>query len=71
MTHAPKFWAEKLPESLRAYFWTLVTEWHFSGETAYFRVLEYPLTPYGRKGKNMKEKDLPLVNVALLENGEY
>ena len=48
MTHAPKFWASKLPENLRRAFWGLIarSEGGFSenhlglgGETAYCRVL--------------------------------
>ena len=40
MTHAPKFWADKLTtaQQLKT-FWNLVTEWHFSGETAYYKTL--------------------------------
>ena len=40
MTHAPKFWAEKLPKDLKGAFWALIN-FGFSGETAYCRVLEY------------------------------
>ena len=43
MTHAPKFWADKLPEELRAYFWQLVNApsgYAFGGETAYYLALE-------------------------------
>jgi hypothetical protein len=38
MTHAPKFWADKLPADMRAEFWSLVNDYGFSGETAYHRV---------------------------------
>ena len=38
MTHAPKFWAAKLPVQLVPLFWSLV-EFGFGGETAYCRVL--------------------------------
>jgi hypothetical protein len=40
MTHAPKFWADKLTTpAQRTVFWCLVTEWAFSGETAYYKAL--------------------------------
>lgn len=38
MTHAPKFWAAKLPALLVPLFWSLV-ESGFGGETAYYRAL--------------------------------
>lgn len=38
MTHAPKFWAAKLPLNLRGTFWELI-EIGFGGETAYHRCL--------------------------------
>lgn len=38
MTHAPSFWAAKLPKDLVPLFWCLV-EYGFGGETAYCRVL--------------------------------
>lgn len=37
MTHAPKFWADKLPEDKRDEFWELV-KLGFSGETAFCRL---------------------------------
>jgi hypothetical protein len=40
MTHAPKFWAAKLPTNKLTTFWNLVTEWGFDGETAYCRVMD-------------------------------
>jgi len=40
MTHAPKFFAAKLTtDEQRTVFWCLVTEWRFSGETAYYKAL--------------------------------
>lgn len=39
MNHAPKFFADKLPASQRVLFWNLVTEWGFTGETAYCRIV--------------------------------
>lgn len=39
MSHAPKFWAAKLPHHLQAAFWAEVA-FGFSGETAYCRVLK-------------------------------
>lgn len=39
MSHAPKFFADKLPASQRVLFWNLVTEWGFTGETAYCRIV--------------------------------
>lgn len=49
MTHAPKYWSDKLPAELRPLFWSLIG-WGrggfadhvdgFSGEDAYYRVLE-------------------------------
>ena len=38
MTHAPQFWAAKLPVPLTPLFWSLV-ECGFGGETAYYRAL--------------------------------
>ena len=38
MTHAPKFWENKLPQDKRGEFWGLI-ELGFGGETAYCRVL--------------------------------
>lgn len=38
MTHAAKFWADKVPESLRWHFWELVSV-GFGGETAYHRTM--------------------------------
>ena len=45
MTHAPKFWAWKLPEELRPHFWNLIT-WGFGGETAYYYALEGKFRAY-------------------------
>ena len=39
MTNAPIFWARKLTTDQQIVFWHLVTEWGFSGETAYCRTL--------------------------------
>ncbi len=39
MTHAPKFWAAKLPQERQGEFWGLI-EVGFCGETAYWRVLD-------------------------------
>jgi len=42
MTHAPKFWAMKLPDQqYKSLFWSLIELYNFSGETAYFRTLEW------------------------------
>ena len=39
MTHAPKFWAEKITtEEQKKIFWALVIDWGFTGETAYCRI---------------------------------
>jgi len=40
MTHAPKFWAEKLHADQRGEFWSLVTEFNFSGESAYHWIIK-------------------------------
>jgi hypothetical protein len=40
MMHAPSFWAAKLPKDRQPLFWALVTEWGFTGETAYCRVID-------------------------------
>lgn len=46
MTHAPKFWAAKLPPEHRGFFWSLVN-WDglggrgFNGETAYCRTVAF------------------------------
>lgn len=40
MTHEPRFWANKLTDDSQLMtFWNLVTEWRFSGETAYYKAL--------------------------------
>ena len=44
MTHAPKFWADKLPPALRPQFCALIDQ-GFSGETAYCRLLVIPQMP--------------------------
>ncbi len=45
MTHAPKFWANKLPVNQHAYFWALVNGLDgmrgFDGETAYCKTVEF------------------------------
>lgn len=45
MTHAPKFWADKLPANQRPIFWSFVNGLDgmrgFDGETAYCRTLDF------------------------------
>lgn len=38
MTHAPQFWADKLPAERRPIFWWLI-DCGFDGETAYHRTI--------------------------------
>ena len=40
MTHAPKFWAWKLPQDRHWKFWELVN-YGFGGETAYYLTLSH------------------------------
>jgi hypothetical protein len=39
MSQAPIYWANKLTQRQQNTFWHLITEWGFSGETAYCRTL--------------------------------
>ena len=42
MTHAPKFWADKLPDNLRSTFWDMINH-GYTGETAYCRLSDTDL----------------------------
>lgn len=52
MTHAPQFWANKLPAEQRGYFWILIAH-GFGGETAYCRTLAHTaeVPTVAREGK--------------------
>lgn len=59
MRHAPQFWADKLPEHLRAEFWGEVARSQSypcgtdgDGEQNYYRVLNrHSVRPVARKGE--------------------
>lgn len=56
MTHAPRFWAEKLPRDLRPIFWALVNDsLTADGESTYWRVLRL----YGESNPPQKTKSAP------------